>query len=166
MRSGSIALPSANLPRTQGFKGSYERPPGVNTCLSVRECRVYGHTLQWIEYFILLCRLVPMCAPNTQFLYVTPYLCGTLPQQGGFLPKHRYRYPVAIPYHYALRLHLAGPKTCQMSENHGTFDSLLRTCAVPGTHKLIHRNLLTAAPLLNPVIIALFFLMINIEEND
>ena len=34
---------------------------GVNTCLSVRECRVYGHTLRWIEDFALMCRLVPMC---------------------------------------------------------------------------------------------------------
>ena len=33
----------------------------------------------------------------TRFLYVAPCVRGTLPQQGGFLPEHRRRYPVAIP---------------------------------------------------------------------
>ena len=33
----------------------------------------------------------------TRFLFITPCVCATLPQQGGFLPKHRRRYPVAIP---------------------------------------------------------------------
>ena len=76
---------------------AHGRSPGVNTCLSVRECRVYGHTLRWIEDFVLLCRLVPVWTPYTRFLCVTPYLCGTLPRQSGFLPEHRHRYPVAIP---------------------------------------------------------------------
>ena len=32
----------------------------------------------------------------TRFLFIAPCVCGTLPQQGGFLPEHRRRYPVAI----------------------------------------------------------------------
>jgi len=87
------------LPGLQPFLPAHGRPPGVNTCLSVRECRIYGHTLQWIEDFILLCRLVPVCAPHIRFLCVIPYLRGTLPWRGGFLPKHRHRYPVALPLH-------------------------------------------------------------------
>jgi hypothetical protein len=64
MRSEQVALLSAIFCRTR-HPGAHGRPPGVNTCLSVRECRVYGHTLQWIEDFILLCRLVPVCTPDT-----------------------------------------------------------------------------------------------------
>jgi len=70
-----------------------------NTCLSVRKCRVYGHALRWIEDFILLCRLVPACAPYTRFLCVIPYFRGTLPRPDGLLPKYRHRHPVAIPLH-------------------------------------------------------------------
>jgi hypothetical protein len=77
--------------------GRHERFPGVNTCLSVHECRVYGHTLRWIEDFALRCRLVPVCAPHTRFLFVIPYLRGTLPRQGSFFPKHRHQYSVGIP---------------------------------------------------------------------
>ena len=33
----------------------------------------------------------------TRFLFIAPCVCGTLPQQGGFLPEHRRRCPVAIP---------------------------------------------------------------------
>ena len=76
---------------------AHRRPPGVSTCLSVRGRRVYGHTLKWIEDFVLLCRLIPAWTPYTRFLCVTPYLCGTLPRQSGFLPKPRHRNPVAIP---------------------------------------------------------------------
>ena len=35
----------------------------------------------------------PTDARLTRFPFVTPYLRGTLPQQGGFLPEHRYRIP-------------------------------------------------------------------------
>jgi len=55
------------------------------------------HTLKWIEDLILLCRLVPLCRPHTRFLSVTPYRCGNLPQQGGFLPERCCQHPVAIP---------------------------------------------------------------------
>ncbi len=96
MWSRQVTLPSAIFCRTR-HPVAHERSPGVNTCLSVRERRVYGHTLRWIEDFVLLCRLVPVWTPYTRFLYVTPYLRGTLPWQGGFLPKYRHRYPVAIP---------------------------------------------------------------------
>lgn len=47
---------------------------------------------------------------------------------------------IPLPYHYILRLHQAGSKTCQISENYDIFGSLLRTCAVPGTHKRVNRT--------------------------
>ncbi len=37
MRSGPVTRPSDNP--------AHGRSPGVNTCLSVPECRIYGHTL-------------------------------------------------------------------------------------------------------------------------
>ena len=48
MWSKQVTLPSAIFCRTR-HPVAHERPPGVNTCLSVRECRVYGHTLRWIK---------------------------------------------------------------------------------------------------------------------
>lgn len=142
LRRGSFppaTMPSADFCRAMvapyGLISPYGqrgRPPGVNTCPSVRQCRVYGHTLRWIEDFVLMCRLVPVCAPHTRFLYVIPYLRGTLPQQGGFLPMHRHRYPVAIPLH-------PSPPSGWVKDLPNTSKvyisgSLIRTCAVPGTH--------------------------------
>jgi len=55
----------------------------------------------------------PTDARLTRFLFVTPYLCGTLPQQGGFLPRYRYRIPschTATPFaSIGLGLRLAKP---------------------------------------------------------
>ena len=73
--------------------------PGVNTYLSTHECRVYMSGLKWIEDFAVCC---PPAADHhqarlTRFLFIAPCVCGTLPQQGGFLPEHHRRYPVAMP---------------------------------------------------------------------
>jgi hypothetical protein len=53
------------------------------------------------------CRLVPPGPPDSVLVHrpacggvaegEDSCVCGTLPQQGGFLPEHRRRYPVAIP---------------------------------------------------------------------
>jgi len=59
MWSEQIALPSAFFSRMR-HPVAHGRPPGVNTCLSVCGCLVYGQSLKWIEDFTLCCRLVPL----------------------------------------------------------------------------------------------------------
>ncbi|MBW1700367.1 MAG: hypothetical protein JRH18_23430 [Deltaproteobacteria bacterium] len=49
-----------------------------------------------------------------------------------------------LPYRNNLQLHQAGSMTCQISEIHDIFSSILRTYAVPGTHTALQ---LTAIPL-------------------
>ena len=98
MRSKQVALPSANFRRTR-LSGAHERPPGVNTCLSVRGHRVYGQSLIVDRGLRLVLQARPTHTRLTRFMCVTPYFRGILPQQDDCLPKHRHRYPVVIPLH-------------------------------------------------------------------
>ncbi len=98
MRSRQVTLPSANFCRTRHTR-AHGRPPGVNTYLSARGRRVYPLRQQWIEDFVLCCRLVPTTASLTRFLFVIPCICGILPQQDDLLQKCRHRHPLVLPLH-------------------------------------------------------------------
>ena len=87
--------------------------------------------LRWIEDFALWCRLVPVCAPHTRFLFVIPYLRGTLPRKAASFRGIVTDTPVAIPLRpfASIRLGLRLAKCLEIR----CICSLLRTCAVPGT---------------------------------
>lgn len=99
--------------------------------LGYLHCRKPCHTLQWIEDFVLLCRLVvPVCAPHTRFLSVTLHLRGTLPQQGSFLPKHRRRRHTATSI-ASIRLDLRLAKCPKIRYIRLTFKNMRRAQHTP-----------------------------------
>jgi len=53
----------------RGGPGHHGRSPGVNTCLSAHERRVYLPGLRWIEDLTLCCGLVPPGPPNSVLVH-------------------------------------------------------------------------------------------------
>ena len=84
--------------------------PGVNTCLSAHERRVYVSGLWQLEDFVLCCGLVPPNPPDS--ISVRRPMRSRYPAEARPLPSQAPLPDTRLWYHYTLRHYLAGSGTC------------------------------------------------------
>ena len=86
----------------------------------------------------MCCRFVPQCTPDSVSVSSPRTFAVPCRSRAAAFPS-----TVAgtkLRYRYTLRLHPAGPKTCQALYLFDMLGSLLRTCAVPGTQPIASRG--------------------------